>query len=139
MARDPRSQGANRPLYLWLPVVAYMAGLFYLSSLSNLPSVPGGFITDKHEHFSFYGILAALTLRALAKGQRRNVTLLTVLGAILISSAYGVSDEFHQRFVPGREYDVLDMTADAIGSAVAACLVWAWSIIGHRSGTRNVL
>ena len=121
-----------------MPVVAYMAILFYVQSLSSVPSPPAG-LTDKHEHFFFYGILAALALRALARAEWRRITLATVIGAILISSAYGVSDEFHQRFVPGREYDVLDMVADAIGSAAAAGLLWAWSIIKLRSDTRHVL
>jgi VanZ family protein len=123
---------------LWLPVIAYMSALFAVSSLSRIPAPPQG-ITDKHEHFFFYGILAALTLRALAKGRWKGVTLATVAGAVLISSAYGVSDEFHQRFVPGRDYEVLDMVADAIGSATAALLLWAWGIIARRSDTRHVL
>ena len=123
---------------MWGPVIAYMAALFYVQSLSNLPSPPGN-LTDKHEHFFFYGILAALALRALANGEWRGITLRTVLGATLISSLYGVSDEFHQRFVPGRTYEVLDMAADAIGSAAAVGLLWAWSIIRRRSDARHVL
>jgi VanZ family protein len=123
---------------LWLPVIAYMGALFFVSSLSTIPTPPGG-ITDKHEHMFFYGILAALTLRALAKGDWRRIGPATVLGAIIISSVYGVTDEFHQRFVPGRNYDVLDMMADAIGSAAASGLLWGWSIISRRPDTRNVL
>jgi VanZ family protein len=118
-----------------------MAMLFFFSSLSHVPSPPGilGFLTDKDEHFVFYGGLAALTVRALAKGQWRSVTLAAACGAALVSSAYGVTDEFHQRFVPGREYDVLDMAADAIGSVAAAGALWAWGIIRHRSDTPHVL
>jgi VanZ family protein len=123
---------------LWAPVVAYMGLLFVASSLSSIPSPPGG-LTDKHEHFFFYGILAGLTLRALAKGEWRHVTLGAVLGAILISSAYGVSDEWHQRFVPGRDYELLDMAADAIGSTLAAGGLWAWSILRRRSETPDAL
>jgi VanZ family protein len=115
-----------------------MAALFYLSSLSTLPSPPSG-ITDKHEHFFFYGVLAALTLRALAGGTWRGISWASVLGAIVIASAYGVSDEFHQRFVPGRDYEVLDMVADALGATVATNLLWAWSIIRRPSDTRHVL
>jgi len=119
-------------------VIVYMAALFYVQSLSTLPSPPGN-LTDKHEHFFFYGILAALALRALAKGEWRGITLRRVMSAIAISSLYGVSDEFHQRFVPGRSYEVLDMVADAVGSAAAAGLLWAWSIIRRRSDARHVL
>lgn len=114
-----------------------MAALFFVSSLSSIPSPPGG-LTDKHEHVFFYAILSALTLRASAHGRWRDVTLRTVVSAFLISSAYGVTDEFHQRFVPGRDYEVLDMAADAIGAAAAAGLLWAWGIIRRRSDTRHV-
>jgi VanZ family protein len=115
-----------------------MAALFYVSSLSTIPGPPAG-LTDKHEHFFFFGVLGALTLRALANAEWRRITLATVLGAMLITSAYGVSDEFHQRFVPGRDYEVLDMVADAIGAATAAGLLWAWSIIRPRPDTPHVL
>ena len=127
-----------RTLSLWGPVVIYMAALFHASSLASLPSPPAG-LTDKHEHFFFYGILAALVLRALARGRWRGVGPIAVAGAILISSIYGVTDEFHQRFVPGRDYDVLDMLADALGSAAAAGLLWAWAIIRRPRITRHVL
>jgi len=129
---------SRRTISLWAPVLAYMAALFFVSSLSTIPSPPAGF-TDKHEHFFFYGILAALTVRALARGEWRRIGFVAVAGAIVISSLYGVSDEFHQRFVPGRDYDVLDMAADAFGSAAAAMLLWGWAIIKRRSGTRHVL
>jgi VanZ family protein len=115
-----------------------MALLFFLSSLSTIPAPPSGF-TDKHEHFFFYGILGALSLRALAKGTWRGVTLATVAAAIAISTAYGVSDEFHQRFVPGRDYEVLDMVADGLGAVMAAVLLWAWAIIKRRSDRTHVL
>jgi VanZ family protein len=114
-----------------------MAVLFFLSSLSSLPAPPAG-LTDKHEHFVAYGILSALTVRALAREEWRRVSLGVVLGAILIASAYGVSDEFHQRFVPGRTYEVLDMVADALGSAAAAGLLWAWAIIQVQSPKSKV-
>ena len=115
-----------------------MAALFIVSAQSSIPPPPRGF-TDKHEHFLAYGILGALAVRAFAKGTWRGVTLATALSAILLASAYGVSDEFHQRFVPGRDYEVLDMVADALGSTLAAGLLWAWSIIRRRSETHDAL
>jgi VanZ family protein len=112
-------------------VIAYMAMLFFFSSLSTLPSPPGD-LTDKHAHFAAYAGLAAVTLRALAKGTWRQVTLGAVCGAILISSLYGVSDEYHQLFVPGRNFDRLDIIADAIGSVLGGAALWTWSIIKRR-------
>lgn len=123
---------------LWLPVIAYMAMIFGLSSLSTLPSPPGE-LSYYDVHFAAYAGLATLTVRALAKGRLRNVTWRVAVGAVVISSLYGVSDEYHQRFVPGRDFDLLDMLADMLGSIVGASAVGAWSIIRRRFETRDVL
>jgi VanZ family protein len=108
-----------------------MAMLFGLSSLSTPPSPPRGF-SFYDVHIAAYAGLGVVTARALARGIR-HVSRRAVLGAILISSLYGVSDEYHQRFVPGRSFDVLDIAADAIGAIVGASAAGAWSIIRRRA------
>ncbi len=115
---------------LWLPVIAYMAMLFGFSSLPTLPTPPGG-VSFYHVHVVAYAGLAALTARATGRGLR-DVPWRAVVAAILISSLYGVSDEYHQLFVPGRSFDVLDMVADAVGSIAGATAAKAWSIIRRR-------
>lgn len=107
-----------------------MAMLFAFSSLSKVPSPPADF-SFYDVHIAAYAGLGALTARATAKGLR-SVSWRAVLGAIVISSLYGVSDEYHQLWVPGRSFDVLDMIADAIGSAAGASAAGAWSIIRRR-------
>lgn len=114
----------------WLPVILYMALLFALSSQPSLPKPPGG-LSDYHAHMAAYAGLAVTTLRALATGLR-NPSWTAVWTAVAIASAYGVSDEYHQSFVPNRDADALDLAADAFGSAVGAVAVKAWSIIGRR-------
>ena len=123
---------------LWLPVIAYMAMLFGFSPLSTIPAPPGRF-SDYEVHIAAYVGLGMLAARALAKGRLRNVTWRVVCGAIAISSIYGVTDEYHQLFVPGRAFDVMDMVADAIGSVIGASAVRAWSIIKRRSERCDVL
>ena len=115
---------------LWAPVVAYMAMLFGFSSLSTLPSPPGD-LSFYDVHVAAYAGLAVLTARATGRGLR-DVSWRAVVGAMLISSLYGVTDEYHQLFVPGRSFDVLDMLADTIGSVAGASAVGAWSIIRRR-------
>ena len=107
-----------------------MAMLFTLSSFSTLPSPPGGF-SFYDVHIAAYAGLAVLTVRALAKGFR-DVTWTAVVGAIVIATLYGVSDEYHQLFVPGRTFEYLDIAADAIGSVAGSIGVGAWSIIRRR-------
>ena len=114
-----------------------MAMLFGFSSLSTLPTPPGRF-SFYDVHVGAYAGLGVLAARALGKGVR-DVSWRHVAGAVLISSLYGVSDEYHQIFVPGRSFDVLDMAADAFGSIVGAGAVGAWSIINRRLSTRDVL
>ena len=123
---------------MWLPVIGYMAMLFGFSSLSTLPSPPGA-LSYYHAHMAAYSGLGVLTARALSEGRLRNVTWRVVCGAIAISSIYGMTDEYHQLFVPSRAFDVLDIAADIVGSVVGASAVGAWSIISGRSETRDVL
>jgi VanZ family protein len=120
---------------LWLPVLAICAAIFILSSFSQLPAPPDG-ISDKHEHFTAYFVLGLSLIRALARGRLAGVTWRVALLSVLLVSAYGASDEFHQSFVPGRDSDVLDWRADTIGGAAAAGLVLAWAII-RRSTSAN--
>jgi len=107
-----------------------MAMLFGFSSLQSLPSPPSGF-SFYDVHIAAYAGLGVVTTRATGGGLH-DVSLRAVLAAILIASIYGVSDEYHQRFVPGRTFEILDMVADAIGSAAGASAVGAWSIIRRR-------
>ena len=113
-----------------MPVIAYMAMVFGLSSLSQPPKPPGG-LSYYHVHIAVYMGLGALTTRAAAKGLR-HVSLTAVFVAIAISTLYGVTDEYHQLFVPGRMFDAWDMAADALGSVLGAGAMLAWSIIMRR-------
>jgi len=116
----------------WAPAVLWAALIFALSSFPTLPQAPAGF-TDKHEHFGAYAVLAAFVLRGVSGASWSGVTAGTAAGAAAIATAYGMTDEFHQRFVPPREPSWLDVAADAFGASAASGLLWAWAIIRRRS------
>ena len=102
-------------LVLWLPPFIWAALIFFLSSLpgSAFPSSPF-FSADKVIHLGIYAVLGYLVGRALGcYGHPRRV--LTVL-ACCICILYGVSDEFHQSFVPDRSPSLTDIAADIVGS-----------------------
>lgn len=120
----------------WLPAAAWAATIFVLSSQSSLPGPPGG-LTDKHAHAVAFGILALACLFGLAGGVWRRITWRTATVAALLAAAYGVSDELHQSFVPGRVADVADVSADAVGAVVSAGLGWAWAILLRRRDRRS--
>lgn len=120
----------------WSLVAAYMFAIFLLSSQSTLPALPGR-PSDKLVHGVTYGGLSVLIVWAASRGDFRRVTARTVLLAVLASTLYGYSDECHQFFVPGREYDLKDLAADAIGAVAASGAVWAWGIIARGSGRHH--
>jgi VanZ family protein len=40
--------------------------------------------------------------------------------------AYALSDEIHQRFVPGRSCEFLDFVADSLGIVVVQMCIWLY-------------
>ena len=118
-------------LSLWGPVVVYMAAIFCLSSLHQAPLPPG--LSDKPAHAFGYMGLGLVIARALGGGLPPRITQRDFVIGFAIAVAYAASDEFHQRFVPGRYADLADLYADAVGSAIALSACWAWGIISPRS------
>jgi VanZ family protein len=123
----------KRAVGLWGPVLAFMSLIFYLSSQPDVPLPPG--VGDKPTHSIAYSILGVLIVRALAGGLPARIGGATALAAIVLTTAYGVSDEVHQMFVPGREADFNDVVADAIGGALGTGLCWLWGIIARARTT----
>ena len=82
-------------------------------------------LKDKAAHWTLYCALAWLVARALRRGH--GLTLWhTFALSILLASAYGASDEFHQRFVPHRTCDPADWVADTLGTTAAAAAFLAY-------------
>jgi VanZ family protein len=103
------------------PVLACAAMIFYLSSLTRFPEeLPSFFGFDKLLHFFEYYPLGWLICRWLVSAERpffrKHAILLTLVAGI----AYGLSDEWHQSFVPGRDASLWDALFDALGVAAAA-------------------
>jgi hypothetical protein len=104
----------------WGPVVAWMAGIFFFSAQSRPLGVasegPYGEVLGRLSHVGEYAVLALLLYRALgdAVGGWRGVGI-----AFAVAVGYAVTDEVHQRFVPGRECSVMDLGYDALGAAGA--------------------
>ena len=129
-SQSPRPAWVGHALR-WGPALLWAGVIFGLSSMSELPSAPSG-ITDKHAHFGVYAVLAALLVWGLTNRSPNRTTWATVAMAIALATLFGVSDEWHQSFVPNREVSALDWTADTAGAAVAAVAMRAWAIIRAR-------
>jgi VanZ family protein len=98
-----------------------MAVIFYLSAQPDLPHHPEAVvdvIVKKLGHIAEYGILAALFLWALGSASS-SIPRSHFLCAFALTALYAVSDELHQRFVPGRGPRALDVGFDVAGAALA--------------------
>jgi len=111
---------SRRPVLRFLPALAYMGLIFFLSSRSSneLPQY-SWMRFDKLLHTLEYGGLGFLLMFGLTRWVRHSVAALALAAALGL--LYGVSDEFHQSFVSGRQgNDPGDMTADLIGATLGA-------------------
>lgn len=122
-----RQDVVGQVLWYWAPVALYAGTIFYLSDQPHpqdkLPSFLFEVVSDKVLHAVEYGILALLCYRAFRWAAGPAVVRQAVLLAIVTASAYGITDEMHQAFVPFRESGWQDWLADTIGAAIGA-LSW---------------
>jgi VanZ family protein len=99
-----------------IPVLALIAISFYLSSVSRLPAMPSFRFADKIVHFVYFGAIAAAWTWWFSPQSWKNHRLRNGLFCVLLTSAYGIIDEFHQFFVAGRSCDPFDWAADTLGA-----------------------
>jgi len=111
----------RRIVSLWGPVVAFAAALFFLSGQNRIPG--SEYVWDKLLHAIGYGAFALLILRAAHGGFGPLVPKATAI-AFALTVGYGITDEIHQSFVPGRDSSALDVVADAVGFALAAAALF---------------
>jgi VanZ family protein len=108
----------------WIALLSWMGVIYWLSDqprvipkmdpiLSNIVSSLG--------HIVFYGILYLLSSNAI-RGSFKVRSQFAALLSLFIVLLYGISDEFHQSFVPGRDSSVIDIGLDLIGGIIAAKL-----------------
>ncbi len=113
----------------WVAPLAWMGLIFYLSAQSSLPDLTPGApsLQEIAGHMFVYFVLAFLWRWALAGAGVRHAS----WWALLIVALYGISDEFHQSFVPNRTPSFSDWTNDLLGGGIALGAVW-W--MGRRRG-----
>lgn len=107
-----RTAGRAAPALWW-------AALIWLFSSLPAAQLPPLFPhADKLAHGAVYAVLGGLLTLACPVA-----TLAGAARVVAIGTAYGVSDEIHQYFVPGRTTEVGDIAADWLGVAGAVWLI----------------
>ena len=116
-------QRIQKVLNYWLPPILWALIIFIFSSFPTVQTTEfflGDFLIKKSAHLFEYGVLAILLYRALLNYDVN--TNKALFFAILIAGLYGVSDEFHQSFIPGRGPAVRDVIIDTIGATIGIFL-----------------
>lgn len=102
-----------------IPLIIYWLILFILTSLPSSDALTIG-VSDKVEHFGAYGLLSGiLYLNLVFQKKFKLLKKYPATFTILIASFYGLLDELHQLFVPGRSAEILDWFADFSGAVIA--------------------
>lgn len=104
-----------RRLLYWIPACIICGISWYLSSQETIEQMPEFWNADKFVHFICFGGFCFWVSFACFIRRKRSVWL-----PVLIVSVYGIIDEIHQSFTPGRECSVFDWCADILGAVMGA-------------------
>jgi len=126
-------------IWRWGPAALLMTIIFFASATPG-PDLPKFGIWDlfakKGGHMLGYALLAAAYLHGLNKG--RNVKPLHCITAVCLAIIYAFSDEWHQKFTPGRSSSLHDVFIDGIGAGIGlALLCWAKTCFRGRRKSKN--
>ena len=119
------TRAAEAAAAAWLATGLYACLIFTLSAVPHFPVpkqlqiIHGDWIFHMLE-YSFFGFLL---VRAFGLSFEFPSTGRLMLAAFLAGVFYATTDEFHQKFVPGRTSCLSDGVADAIG---LACGIQIW-------------
>ena len=144
MAETVRKRSTRFVAVSWVAVAVWACFIFFMSSntstglnegLGIFSSIyramqdvqasilgPDADVLSSIAHFCEYTVFGALLANAL----RCHMPLRRAcLVAIACASLYGVSDEFHQLFVPGRMCDPVDWMVDTAGATLGSGIFYA--------------
>lgn len=118
----------------WLPLLAWMALIFFVSGLPGpqTKALADVFTTNFEArafvyHVGVFAVLGLLIYRVVDIHLARS-TILIVSISLLFGLGYAVSDELHQAVVQGRFSSALDVGYDALGLLLAVILM---SLVHH--------
>jgi VanZ family protein len=122
---------AKRAAFFWGLLLITLTSWPRPPAIPVVSSIPD---FDKVIHALLYGVEAFLLYRAIRWRDRPGFSLPRVLAIVGIMAVWGVLDEVHQYWIPGRSVEATDVMADVIGATVGAL---AASIAQARPGGRG--
>jgi len=108
----PASKNSIHMKRIWVPVFM-MLGISILSGSSGVQTGPISFVgIDKLGHFIVFGLLGIAWIRTFNR-QGTGFGL-----AVVLTTLFGLLDEWHQFYNPERYFEWADLAADFIGAVV---------------------
>ena len=118
----------------------YCGMIFALSSQSEPPAGDWGLLDlpgmDKVAHGILYAGLAGLVSLGLWRSNETPRAPVLFWLPILFAVLYGLSDEVHQLYVPGRTFEWMDLLADGLGATMVQVPLFAYLRLAAKSGGR---
>ena len=112
--------------------LAWMAFIFWASSISpeevdlSLQAISGLGVRLRNVlgHLAIYAILASLLQMCVWSWRKSSgASLWWTTAVVVFSGLYGISDEYHQSLVPGREQSSVDLLTDGLGALTGVIMV----------------
>lgn len=112
-------------LFRIIPMALVMGIIFFFSHQPaeelGLPDVR---FLDKVLHFLVYTLLGLTVCCGVSSALWSSRANIVRFAVVLFCLFYGISDEFHQAFIPGRHSSIIDVTADVFGG-IASVLIYS--------------
>ncbi len=103
-------------------LLLYCAVIYWLSSQPQQPVQIHFSHQDKVLHAIAFMIMAVLVWRCF---RHFDIGIRSRFGfSLLFCSLYGLADEWHQSFIPGRQTDIADWLADTTGAALCLFMLY---------------
>ena len=119
--------------------IFYLSQQWYLSQQSQPADPSGGYAVSIIAHLSMFAVLAFLIYWALSAVTRSGEAAWVMGGAAFaVAVLYGVSDELHQAFVPGRVASEADLVLDAMGALLGVVSASAWLRVRRWNNTPKI-
>jgi VanZ family protein len=118
-----------------IPAIAITVFSFFLSSQAILPRLlPNFWASDKILHLVYFAMMAvSWTLWFSLEDWKAHPVRNSII-CIAVVSVFGILDEYHQSFVPGRHASELDWLADTTGAALGNGCGFVLRRFGHKVG-----
>ena len=112
---------------LWVPVITWMAVIFFFSSQHKVSVSEDSlinFLFFKTLHVLEYYLLYFLSYRAVRNTWNKQTTGVWYMTAFVLTVIYAVTDEIHQVYVPTREGRLRDVIIDTGGAVLSWLTLW---------------